>query len=453
MLSLSSGRVAHAGRPALISIGDTASVDARGYGISGATVPALSAYEAALSSSLAWRSGAEEQLALAMRHAPAFVMAHALQAYLLVCSRDVRRVQSARPVLAAAERLPANERERMHLAAIAAVLDDDYELARVRLGALLTLFPRDVLALQVAHAFDHVIGDTAGMRRRVELVIPAWPGDMPGYHAVLSMHAFSLAECAQHEQAEEAACAALDLCPTDARAHHAMAHVFEMTARPEAGMRWMARHAGCWSVGTTAARHCWWHVALFSLAREQITHALMLYDRRIRPDDSAEIAHLIDASALLWRIQIHGGEPGPRWDELAAAWHSHIEDGFCSFNDMHAMLAFVGAGNSALQQRLEAALLQRQAEQSRHGVTTRQLGLAACQGLSAFGRGDYVRAVALLASLPALAHRLGGSHAQRDVLYLTLQHAVQRLRRGGMPASAMTTPGFADRDRPVPDEA
>ncbi|MEO8121785.1 MAG: hypothetical protein ABI606_20985 [Rhodoferax sp.] len=35
----------------------------------------------------------------------------------------------------------------------------------------------------------------------------------------------------------------------------------------------------------------------------------------------------------------------------------------------------------------------------------------------------------MLASLPALAHRFGGSHAQRDVLHLTLLQAVERIRR------------------------
>ena len=38
-------------------------------------------------------------------------------------------------------------------------------------------------------------------------------------------------------------------------------------------------------------------------------------------------------------------------------------------------------------------------------------------------------AVALLGSLPGLAHLLGGSHAQRDVLHLTFLRAVERMRR------------------------
>ena len=47
--------------------------------------------------SSSWRSGAEAPLARALQEAPAFVMAHVLQAWQLLCSRDPRRVGSARP--------------------------------------------------------------------------------------------------------------------------------------------------------------------------------------------------------------------------------------------------------------------------------------------------------------------------------------------------------------------
>jgi hypothetical protein len=49
-------------------------------------------------------------------------MAHALEAYLYLSSRNAVRVRSARPILAHASQLPANARERLHLAAIAALL-------------------------------------------------------------------------------------------------------------------------------------------------------------------------------------------------------------------------------------------------------------------------------------------------------------------------------------------
>src|SRR6188508_2888778 len=109
-------------------------VDARGCAISGATPAALEAFERALEASLRWRSGAMEQLDIALQQAPTFVMAHVLQAWLLLSGRDLQRVRSARPILVRAAGLPANVRERLHLAAIAATLDDDYERAKQRLS-------------------------------------------------------------------------------------------------------------------------------------------------------------------------------------------------------------------------------------------------------------------------------------------------------------------------------
>jgi tetratricopeptide (TPR) repeat protein len=404
-------------------------VDERGCSISGATPAALEAYERALAAFQSWRSGANVHLSLALQEAPTFVMAHVLQAYLLLSSRDPRRVRLVRPVLARTAGLPANERERMHLAAISAALADDYERAKARFSELLRLQPRDALALQVAHALDYLTGDVARMNDRVAAVLPAWSSDLPGYHAVLAMHAFSLEECGEYERAEQAARAALALNAFDARAHHVMAHVFEMTERADAGVRWMNEHIVYWGTGTVVATHCWWHLALFHLAQGQLDHALALYDRRIRAGHSSEIADLIDATALLWRVQLQGGNTGTRWAELAASWAPNIDDGFCSFNDLHAMLAFVGACDWDRAQRLELALARAVSLPTRYGETTRQLGLPACRALIAFGRGNDTLAITLLASLPALAHRLGGSHAQRDVLHLTLLHAIERIRR------------------------
>ena len=404
-------------------------LDARGCAVSGATPAALEAFERALAALLSWRTGADAQIELALREAPGFVMAHVLQAYLLLCSRDRDRVRSAQPVLKRAAQLPSNEREAEHLAVIAAVLADDFERATHRLAALLRQQPRDVLALHVAQSLDYVSGDAARMSDGVAAVLPAWSDDLPSYHAVLSMHAFALVENGEVERAEQAAHAALALNSFDARAHHVMAHAFETTGRADAGLRWMNDHVDCWAGDTVVATHGWWHVALFHLAVGQTDRALALYDRRVRAGHSGEIADLIDATSLLWRIELRGGDPGTRWFELAQAWAPRIADAYCSFNDLHAMLAFVGARDWNLAQRLETTLAAGRQQRTRHGQTTRLLGLRACRGLIAFGRGNHALAIALLARLPARVHRLGGSYAQRDVLHLTLLQAVERMRR------------------------
>jgi hypothetical protein len=191
----------------------------------------------------------------------------------------------------------------------------------------------------------------------------------------------------------------------------------------------MNEHFAGWGADTVVATHCWWHLALFHLTQGQVDRALALYDQHVRAGHSNEIADLIDAAALLWRVRLGGSDTGARWVELAAAWAQHIDDGFCSFNDVHAMLAFVGARDWENAQRLERALAAGQSLPTRHGQTTRQVGLPACRALIAFGRGNDALAITLLASLPPLAHRMGGSHAQRDVLHLTLLRAIERVRR------------------------
>ena len=121
------------------------------------------------------------------------------------------------------------------------------------------------------------------------------------------------------------------------------------------------------------------------------------------------------------------------------------------------MLAFVGAGDNKRAARLERIVTSAQSLPTRYGATTRHVGLPACRALRAFGRGDDAIAVALFAGLPPLAHRLGGSQAQRDVLDLTRQRAVERLRRRAraaalprrlsMRAVAMAVAAFTARPR------
>ena len=402
--------------------------DYRGDLITGATASALDAYEQALAAFQSWRGDPACNVAAALEEAPAFVMAHVLRAYLLVCTREPASVRAAAPVYGNAARLPANRRERLHLAAIAATLRDDYQGAKAILSELLALHPRDALALQVAHAFDYLGGDLAGLRGRVSGVLSAWSPDLPGYHAVLAMHAFSLVECGEYTRAEAIALQALTLEPLDARAYHTLAHVFEMTRRPAEGLRWMGDNVGGWDGDTAVATHCWWHLALFHLQRGDVTSALLLYDQRIRTGRPPSLADLIDASALLWRVSLQEGDPGARWSDLAASWAPHLADGFCTFTDLHAMMAFVGVRNWDLAARLVHELGKRQFVPTRHGGTTRLIGLPVCRALLAFGLGDFVSTVGLLSGLPPIAHRLGGSHAQRDVIHLTLRAAVERSR-------------------------
>lgn len=417
----------------------TSRLDGRGCPATGATDKAAQAYEAALAALQTWRGNAEEHVAFAVQSAPAFVMAHAMRAHLSLCTRDPRRVERARRLLDDAAHLRGNEREQLHMAALRAAAAGDYEAASDTLDQVLAKHPRDALALHVANTFDYFTGNAARMLARVEAAWPAWSADVPGYAAMLTSHAFALEECGHYARAEEAARLALEIDPLDIRAHHVMAHVFEMTDRPAEGVRWMTQHTAHTGADRLFSTHCRWHLALFHLALSQTDQALTLHDDFFEAGSSAEVADLIDAAALLWRIRLQGGSVRSRAIRLADAWAPHIDDGFCTFNDVHAMLAFVAADDWDRAERLMTNLMTRRSPRMRYDRVSSQIGVPACRALIAFGRGDLVLATTLLAGLPAQAHRLGGSHAQRDVLNLTLLRAIEGIRRPARPYPARST--------------
>lgn len=396
-------------------------------GLSGATPRALELYEQALWRFVCHRGGVLEAARSASREAPGFVAARQLEAWALLCGRDPAGAEAAGWAYAAVQGLPMSRRERAHTAAIAAVIDGDTPLACRLLDQALAEDPHDLVALAVGHAFDHLLGNAASQLARTGRALEHWSPGRPGCHAVLSMHAFALEESGDYHRAEDVARRALELEPHDLRAHHAVAHVLEMLGRPGEGVHWMAERAGYWNDAAAGATHQWWHLALFHLERDEARQALEIYDCRIGIEPAA-ISELIDASALLWRLELRGVDLGARWRALAEQWTPHAADAFCAFNDLHAMLAFAGAGRHDLATKLLAAQSRATARPGALGEMSRTVGEPACRAIHAFAKGDFVSAERILRGLPPVAGRIGGSHAQRDILELT-RFAAGSMRR------------------------
>jgi hypothetical protein len=384
---------------------------------------ATNLYQRAMESLWLQRGDARALAAAAVAAQPDAVAPRLLEAAILVTSRDVHDFEAAGWAYARLRDLPMSARERAHTSALQAAVDGDYELACLVYDRILLGTPTDALALWTAQLMDYYLGNAAAMRERSGRVAAGWSADMPGYHAVLSMHAFALQECGDYGAAEDAALRALELEPRDLRAQHTLMHVYEMVGDPEQGMRWAGRHASQWCGDAAVAHHLWWHTALFMTALERPHGALAIYDLRLQQDS---LAGLIDASALLWRLHLERVDVGARFATLAGRWAAHAEDAYCAFNDLHAMMAFAGAERWDLAQRLLAAQQRRVGRPGANREMTRLVGYPACRALLAFGRGDFRTAEALLRSLPPVAHRIGGSHAQRDVLQLTRAAALAR---------------------------
>jgi hypothetical protein len=218
----------------------------------------------------------------------------------------------------------------------------------------------------------------------------------------------------------------VELEPGDAWAWHAVAHVLEMQTRRQEGIAWLRQDTDAWAKDNFFAVHNWWHLAICHLDLEEIDEVLALFDGPIYGQRSPLVLDLIDASALLWRLHLKGAPLGDRWQPVADAWEPHAAAGNYAFNDAHAMMAFVGAGRSQSIEEVLVAQSRGLEETGDNADFTREVGAPVTRAILAFGEGDYGETVRLLRPVRNQAHRFGGSHAQRDLLDLTLIEAALR---------------------------
>lgn len=406
--------------------------DATGHPVSGASAQALDAYLQASRELLCLVDDPLASVEQALALSPEMAMAHALKAWLHLLGTEPAGFAAARQVCADAAALPADARERGHLQAADALAHGRWREAALRLEDLSLQHPRDLLALQVGHQLDFFRGDSRMLRDRIARALPAWDAGVPGWHALLGMHAFGLEETGDLDAAEAQGRRSVELEPRDSWGWHAVAHVHEMRHRPHAGIDWLRPHQARWAPGSFLATHNGWHLALFHLELDEVDEVLRLYDEAIGGTGSALVLDLVDASALLWRLHLRGAGVGARWQPLAERWQPLAARSDYAFNDLHAMLAFVGAGREAEQQALLEAQRRALALDTDNALFLREVGHPATRAVQAFGRGDFAGAAALLRPVRSQAHRFGGSHAQRDLLDLTLVEAALRGGEGAL---------------------
>jgi len=406
-------------------------VDARGVPVSNCQPQSLDDYETALLQFHSYFGDPTETLAQTLETDPEFVMAHIFIASALLTTSERQYLPMVREHIEQAEALvdKANAREKLLTRAARQWMEGEWYQASLTWDQVLVDFPLDALALQLGHLTDFLRGDCFNLRDRVCRVMTNWDKSVPGYSYILGMQAFGFEECNQYDKAELVSTTALEMQARDPWAVHALAHVLEMQGRFDEGKTMYREREKDWAPDNGFAFHNWWHLALYHVEHEDFDGALKVYDEQILPDDSDVSMQMLDASALLWRLHLQGVDVAARWERIAELWarKTDTENGYYAFNDLHALIAFVGAGRFDAAKEVLSAVEAAATENA--GVTrmmAQDVGIPACRAMINFGQQRYQDVVDQLLPIRTLAHRFGGSHAQRDILTQTLIESALR---------------------------
>ena len=404
--------------------------DHLGNPISESTAAAVAAYAEALAQFHCYRGDPVATIDAALAAEPGFVMGHVLHAWLHALGTEPDAIPVVLADVRSAEALRPNLRERAHLLALTHFALGRWQAAARVLEDLSAAWPHDALALQAGHLTDFYRGDSRMLRDRVARALPEWGAAQPGYHSLLAMHAFGCEEMGDYARAESQARRALELEPYDAWAQHAAAHVLEMTGRARDGVAWMRDREPYWAPENFLSVHNGWHLALFHLDLDEVDEVLRLFDGPIHGQRSKLVLDLVDASAMLWRLALLGIDVGDRWQTVAELWREAGRPGVYAFNDLHAALAWHGSGDRDCARQWRAA--QTAVDESTfgdHAAIARTVGEPLLRALDEIAAGRYADAVDTLREVRPIAIRFGGSHAQRDLIDLTLIDAALRAHR------------------------
>jgi hypothetical protein len=413
--------------------------DALGLEVTTASAACVAALDTATASYLGFKVDAGQRINAALDADPGCAMANVVKGYFTMLTSNASFLGAVDKRIAAAEgAAAATPRERLHLEALRRWRAARNDAAIATWEEIVADHPHDIVALRLAHfAYFWTQGDARGMRASVERALPRWSKDLPGYGYLLGMHAFACEESGDYPTAERQGRAAVEANAADLWAVHAVAHVLEMQGRHEEGWRWVEANRAPLEAANNIRFHLEWHRALFLLGAGRIDGLLEVYDRKVRDLDSPLVQAQPDfttdvqnATSLLMRLELAGVDVGPRWAELADRAEKRIGDHIILFTTPHWMMALAACGRWEQADALLAAMREHaQTSGASEADVVARVAIPACEAVRAHRRGEYAAAVDALFPVRGEIVRLGGSHAQRDVLWQVMTDAAVRAGR------------------------
>uniref|UniRef100_A0A3Q1C693 Tetratricopeptide repeat protein 38 n=1 Tax=Amphiprion ocellaris TaxID=80972 RepID=A0A3Q1C693_AMPOC len=402
---------------------------AEGLPLSTSSNEACKLYDAILTQYVKWRNdetlgGFEGCISAIQAADPNFVMGHVISTGLeLVATTsstrlDERLAGAVKQTVELANSQDISPRERLHVKAMELFSHGNFPKACDVWEDILVDHPTDLLALKFSHDAYFYMGAQTPMRDSVARVLPYWKPHMPLSSCLKGLYSFGLLETRFYDQAEKVAMEGLALTPDDAWSVHSVAHVCEMKAEVDKGLKFMEGREKDWQVSDVLASHNYWHWALYFIEKVKIIMSFA----------SGSMLDTVDASSMLCRLEMEGVCVKDRWQELLQVTQPHTDDHVTLFNDLHFLMVSLGAKESRTSQRLLEGLqeLAKEPGENQQHQLAGTVGVPMCQAMMEYNQGNYNQAVELLYPLRYRMVDIGGSDAQRDLFNQLLIHAAMK---------------------------
>lgn len=397
--------------------------DCRGLALTTVSEQAAAAFDHAVDGYLGYRADMAARMEALLAADPDFGLAHCLKGYLALMGYRADTVPVARTALAAARHCAGTPREKAHAEALSHWADGDADRAVAVWDQILRDHPHDVLAFRLAHFVNFWSGRVDAMLVSVLAVEPHWSVALPGFGSILACRCFAHEEAGYYLEAESAGREAVRQDPGDLWAAHGVAHVLEMTGRRLEGIAWVEGLQSRWDGSNNLKHHLWWHQAMYHLELGDYPKVLSLYDSGFRDLASPLTGAMPDlyidvqnAASMLFRLGRHGVEVGDRWTELADKAEARIGDCRSAFTLPHWMMALAATGRDSAAEAMLAGIRDFAGGGGPLADLVGGIALPVTRAVLANGQGRHAEAVALMRPVLGDMYRMGGSHAQQDVL-------------------------------------
>lgn len=392
--------------------------DRYGLPLSTSSDEATAAYRGGVDLMLAGWTGMAETLERAIASDPDFALPVIARArvHAFYQQGDLARSKAALARELVAKR--GTERERSHVEALALAIEGRLPEAIASMLRHIESWPRDALVLSLPlgafglFAFSGMADHDRARHELCERVAQHYGEDW----WFLTMAGWAMTENGDVARGRGVTERGFNLRRANAHAAHAVLHAMFEDGSIDAADRLVEEWIPTYERAGILHGHIRWHQALGALEQDDAARALAIYADVLQPSatQAPPLNVITDAASLLWRLSAYGHSvPRALWQEADSNAQKLFPKSSLAFADVHmALFAAATQNHAALAARL-AVIEQRLAEGK---LPAGPVVPAIFRALAAFADEDYAACVKSLAPVLTEVVRIGGSHAQRELI-------------------------------------